>query len=469
MSKEHAIAAPLAAVPLYILLARPSAKRVAVLSGMGSVLIATAAFVLWKRYGQILGKPFDEYSHVYLAQLQALDPGVEKNAYGLSVINQSYLFFQYGLRWLFPYTGWMSINLRPPFPVTWLTFPQILGAVGYLATLVGGFFLLLRYRDWRALIGISILFPALLFATEFATVWVQDPFSLYRSYLWAIGIPGVVFFVLHGPSARVLLAIGLVLASLLTWQAIDRVFSMATVEGVWTDAIEKLPRDPRSVGRWFPYLNRGAAYVDREEFQLALRDFESSAALGDGGLGTFNQGAVLLTTGKPVEAIAAFDRAEKEGYGLYNLPFQRGMALMALGKVPDAYRDFTVTQQMDPPSPTREILWLQAGRAALQLRKARRGHRRLRQAARGAAGQQGGEVPASDGVRVQGRCRGAPRELLDAWLAEGNNAPALYARAMANYGLKRKAEALADIDGAMRLGLDNQAVRQWKARIEAMP
>ena len=42
------------------------------------------------------------------------------------------------------------------------------------------------------------LLPALLFVTEFATVWVQDPFVLYRGYLWAIGIPGLVFFLFHG-------------------------------------------------------------------------------------------------------------------------------------------------------------------------------------------------------------------------------------------------------------------------------
>ncbi len=468
MSKEHAILAPLAAAPLFILIVRPGAKRIAYLSVAGVALIAVAGFVLWRRYGDILGKPFDEYSARYLAQLRALDPDVEKNAYGLSIINQAYLFFQYGLRWVLPYSGWMSINLRPPFPVTWFTFPQILGVAGYLATLVGGFFLLLRYRDWRALLGISVLFPALLFVTEFATVWVQDPFVLYRSYLWAIGIPGVVFFLVHGPAPRVLLGIGIVAGALLAWQSLDRVFSMATAESVWTDAIAKLPRDPRSVGRWFPYLNRGTAYVDRDEYQAALRDFEISAALGDMGIGTFNMGAVFLALGNPAQALAAFDRAEKQGYKLYNLPFQRGMALMALGKVPEARRQFELAQQMNPPSPTREILWLQTGRAAVQLGRHDEALAHL------------GMLLAVEPRNKEARylqamayvSKGEParaRELLDAWLAEGENGPGLYVRAMANYGLKRKAEALADIEGAMRMGLDNPTVRQWKARIQAMP
>ena len=468
MSKEHAIMAPLAAIPLYILVVRPSAKRIALLSATGAVLIAAAAFVLWKRYGEILGKPFDDVSHVYLAQLRTLDPNVEKNAYGLSIINQCYLFFQYGVRWLIPYSGWMSINLRPPFPVSWMTFPQILGVAGYLATVIGGFFLLLRYRDWRALIGISLLFPALLFVTEFATVWVQDPFVLYRSYLWAIGVPGVVFFLVHGPAPRVLLGIGIAIGSLLAWQSLDRVFSMGTAESVWTDAIEKLPRDPRSVGRWFPYLNRGAAYVDRDEFKLAMRDFEISAALGDMGIGAFNMGAVFLATNAPARALTAFDRAEKEGYNLYNLPFQRGMALMALGKPADAYRQFALTQQMKPPSPTREILWLQMGRSAMQLGKHDEAIANIEKLL--AVDPRNKEARYLQAMAYVSKGDAArSRELLDKWLAEGENGPGLYARAMANYGLKRKAEALSDIEGAMRLGLDNPTVRQWKARIQAMP
>jgi hypothetical protein len=99
------------------------------------------------------------------------------------VLNQSWLFFHYGVRWFLPVAEWMSINLRPPFPVTW-GFPHVLGIVGYLAVLAGGAFLLLRHRDWRAIVGLALLLPALLFGTEFTTVWVQDPFVLYRSYLW---------------------------------------------------------------------------------------------------------------------------------------------------------------------------------------------------------------------------------------------------------------------------------------------
>jgi tetratricopeptide (TPR) repeat protein len=299
-------------------------------------------------------------------------------------------------------------------------------------------------------------------------VWVQDPFVLYRSYLWAIGVPGLVFFLAHGPSPRVLLAVGVVLGALLAWQAFDRVLSMETPERAWTDAIAKLPNDPRSVGRWFPYLNRGSDYVDRDEFGLAMRDFESSAALGDMGMGTFNAGSILAVSGRHAQALAAFDRAEKQGYDLFNLPFQRGLSLLALGKLPQAYQQFEATWTHRPPSPTRELLFLNLGRTALKLGKNHEAVKWLR------------ELQAVDPGNKEGRYllgmalisiddHAHAHDLLNMLVREDPRGPAYYGRALANYGLKRKAEALADIETAMRLGPDNPNLREWQAKIRAMP
>src|SRR5439155_6993812 len=103
------------------------------------------------------------------------------------------------------------------------------------------------------------------------------------------------------------------------------------------------------------------------DFTAALHDFDASASLGDLGMGDFNRGAVLYAQGKPREALAAFDRAERAGYDLYNLPFQRGLALAAMGQVPQAYEQYLKAWYKDPPSPTREALLANMGRASLQL------------------------------------------------------------------------------------------------------
>jgi tetratricopeptide (TPR) repeat protein len=468
MSKEHAILAPLAALPIYIVVARPSGQRLAIISGVIAALVAAAAVVLSLRYGEIIGKPFDEYSRVYLTQLAKLSPDAVKHSFALSILNQAWLFFEYGVRWFLPYSGWMSINMRPPFPVSWATFPQVLGLFGYIAILAGGFLLVIRYRDWRALAGVSLLLPALLFATEFATVWVQDPFVLYRSYLWAIGIPGLVFIMVHGMSTQALAAISAAIAALFIWQGLDRVVSMETPVAAWTDAIEKLPRDPRSVGRWFPYLNRGSAYVEGNQFALAMRDFDNSAALGDMGMGALSLGSLLSASGRHQQALAAFDRAEKEGYDLYNLPFQRALALLATGKPLEARRQLEKTWAMNPPSPTRELTLLHLGRIAMQEGNPGEAIRVLR------------ALQSIDPANKEGRLLlgmafvtirdyGHAFEVLDKLVAEGAKGPPHYARALANYGLKRKAEALADIETAIRLAPDNPNLREWQAKIKAMP
>lgn len=468
MSKEHALLAPLAALPLYILIARPGAKRLALIVGSGALLVGIAGFVLSYRYGSMLGRAFDEYSHVYLAQLAQLNPSAARRVYPLSILNQAYLFFEYGLRWFLPASGWLSINLRPPFPVRVFSFPQLLGIFGYLAVIAGGFFLLWRHRDWRALVAVSLLMPALLFATEFATVWVQDPFVLYRSYLWAIGVPGLVFFLAHGASARVLLAAGVALAALFTWQALDRVLSMETPERAWTDAIAKFPKDPRSVGRWFAYLNRGADYVERNQFDQAMRDFEASAALGDLGMGSVNLGSLLAARGRHREALAAFDRAESQGYTLYNLPFQRGLSLLAVGRPAEAYVHFRTTTEWNPPSPTRELALLHLGRTALQIGRNAEAVKALSRLVEIDPSHKEGRFLLAMGlVSVHEYARA--RDLLDRLIKEDRRGPVYYARALANYGLKKKAEALADIETALRFNPANPNLREWHAKIQAMP
>lgn len=468
MSKEHAMLAPLAAVPVYILVARPSARRLAMLSVAGAGLVGIVSLILLRRYGEILGKPFDEFSHVYLAQLGQLDPAAPPRAYALSIINQAYLFFEYGLRWMFPAAGWMSINLRPPFPIAWASFPHVLGVAGYAVTLVGGFFLLLRYRDWRALVAMALLLPALLFATEFSTVWVQDPFVLYRSYLWAVGIPALLLVLFHGTPPRILLVVGLVLGALLTWQALDRVLSLSSPQAAWTDAIRKLPDDPRAVGRWFPYLNRGSAYAERDQFNLALRDFEASASLGDMGMGALNMGSILSAQGKHAQALELFDRAEKQGYNLYNLPVQRGMALAALGQPAQAYGQFQAAAAMNPPSPTREVVWLNIGRTSMQVGQADVAVLVLQELLRVEPEHREARYLLGMAYVTRNEHEEA-RQILDTLVRDEPNGRSYYARALANFGLKRKAEALSDIDDAIRLGPDNPHLREWQARIQAMP
>lgn len=467
-SKEHAIMAPLAAVPVYILVARPPGRRL-VLGGVAGVgLVAAAGLLLALRYGEIIGRPFDEYSRIFLAQLQNLGPDVEKNAFGLSLLNQTYLFFEYGLRWLFPLASTLSIDMRPPFPLAWTTFPQLLGAVGYAGVIGGGLFLLVRHRDGRALLGLALLLPALLFATEFSTVWVQDPFVLYRSYLWAIGVPGLILFLAHGLPGRLLLLLGLVVAALFLWQALDRIDSLSTPERVWSDAIAKLPDDPRSVGRWFPYLNRGLVYLDDHRYAEAIDDFTASSSLGDRGLGMHNIGVLLLEAGKLSDALLALNVAEKQGYDLFSLHYLRAQVYHRLRQLPAAYREYEAALARNPPVPVQARILAAKGAVAVELGHGDEGIQLLERAL--ALEAQLDEARQTLGMAyvLQGRFARA-HGLFTVLLEKKGLGPVYYGRALANYGLKRKQEALSDIDNAIRLGPDNPNLHALRGKIVAMP
>ncbi len=466
-SKEHAILAPLAALPLYILARRPTAKQALPVLAALLALAGAAAALLAMKYGEILGKPFDLWSQVYMRQLSEQSPEAGKNAYLLSVMNQSWLFFRYGLTWFLPYEGWMSIDLRPPFPTTLLTFPHVLGPFLYAATLAAGFALLLRYRDWRALPGVSPPPPGLPFAPEFATVWVQDPLVLYRSYLWAIGVPGIVFFLAHGPSPRILLAVGLVFGGWMVWQAGDRVLSLANPEKAWSDAIAKMPDDPRAVGRWFPHLNRGNWYLENASPALALKDFESSSKLGDMGMGAFNMGAVLMAGGKGKEALAAFELAEKQGYTLFNLYCQRGGILLAQGQLDPAREQLSKCILADPPRPVRISALTQLGRLDLMAGRRDFAIASLEQVLALEPGHREAKYWLGMAFVMKTEfARG--KAVLDQLIREEQAPLAYYARAIANHGLKLKAEALSDIDNAARLAPADPNIREWQARIRSM-
>jgi tetratricopeptide (TPR) repeat protein len=236
---------------------------------------------------------------------------------------------------------------------------------------------------------------------------------------------------------------------------------------VWSDAITKLAQDPRSVGRWFPYLNRGAAYVDANRFNLAMQDFEISSKLGDMGAGLFNRGSLYAANGEHANALASFTLAEREGYNLYNLPFQRALSLAAMGQGPAAYEELKRARAMNPPSPTRELILLHMGRLAMQLGRPDEAVALLDQLLTAEPDNAEARYNLAMALVMKKDFERA-RTVADQVVAEGDGARARYVRALAAYGLGRKEPALADIEAAIRAGGQNPHLLEWRAKIQAM-
>jgi tetratricopeptide (TPR) repeat protein len=345
LSKEAAVMAAGLAVPLYVFVKRPPWKRTALVVSLTLAIMLAMAVFLFMTYGSILGVAFDETSRLYIRQLEAVSPGISTRLFPLSILNQAALFFCYGFLWIFPNVLWMSIDLRPAFPLTFTAFPQVLGAMGFIAMLAGSAWLVLRRTGMAAFLGLCLLFPLVLYFSEFVTVWVQDPFVLYRSYLWAIGIPGLVALPLIGLKPRVIYPIGVILAVLFAGLAVERSLSLKGELTAWSDAAEKvdLQSKPNAVGRWRPYINRGAYYLDRELADYAYDDFVRAEALGEpNGSARFNIGVSQQLQKKHQEALASFAKAESMGFTESALYFQRGESLQALARFREAYDSYSL-------------------------------------------------------------------------------------------------------------------------------
>jgi len=345
LSKEHAVMAIALAVPLYAFVQRPGIQRMLMVSAVAAVVLIVAGAVLFRTYGSILGTAFDETSRAYVLQLEQIQPGISSHLYPLSVFNQATRFFQYGFLWFIPNVTQMSIDIRPGFPLTLLGWPQTAGVLAYLALLVGSGWLVFRRSDALGLAALCVLLPAVLFVTEFATVWLQDPFVLYRSYLWALTIPGLIALLLIRLKPKALYVLGIALACLFAGLTAERLRSLRDPLSVWADAAEKVDSkaSANAVGRWRPMLNLGAAYVETSAIDTAHRYFTQAEALGEPmGSARFNMGVTLQELKQHARALEELDKAESKGFTEAALYYHRGESQFALGRFPEAFKSFGV-------------------------------------------------------------------------------------------------------------------------------
>jgi tetratricopeptide (TPR) repeat protein len=343
-SKEHAFLIAGMALPLYVFLERPTWQKSAAIFATSIVVLGAALAVLISIYPNLLGQTFDETSRQLAAQLDVQRAGAGAQVFALSVVNQMGLFFYYGLLWFLPYVGWMSIDMRPPFPLTLTAVPHILGALAYCGLVAASITAVVRRSDVWGLVGLCLLFPLILFWTEFSTVWIQDPMVLYRSYLWAIPIPALIAVLLTGFSPGSLYKAAVLVALVIAGATVERVWSLKNDLTVWTDAIEKIDsRGPaNALGRYRAFLNRGAYHLGRFSPEPALEDFRYAAALGEPTGGAFLNMAVAQQLLKQhADALQSLAKAEAMGYREGALHFQRGESQYALGQFSAAFDSFT--------------------------------------------------------------------------------------------------------------------------------
>lgn len=347
MSKE--MAAPVLGVLflLYVLWCKPSAKRVLVVGGALFIVLLVFGLGLLTLMKRDFGAAPEGNIALFLGPLISKSPAAADQLYALSVINQLWLYFYYGLLWVLPLPQWMSIDMRTTFPSSVFELPHVLGVFLWLSMVGAAIYALVKVASDRIrLVGFLLLLPAVLFTTELVFVRVQEPFVLYRSYLWSIALPPLVavgIAVLRVPG--VVKAIGIVaLICLLGYFSLDRIHSLKSERTVWRDAIGKMGPISASemrMGQWRAFLNVGIAEFRAKNYKDAYQALEMARELGVADTTyRINQGAVLLSAGQApraatlLEPLMSRDLVPAEAY------FNLAAALKFTGQLAKALEAF---------------------------------------------------------------------------------------------------------------------------------
>jgi len=333
-SKEHAVMVPAVCFGLLVLHRRSGfAERAGKtqLAALFGVLALIALLVILQAKGAI-GTAYEMFAPEMLqSEGVAVPPEL---AYPLSVLTQAGLFFKYLLLWVVPNVGWMSVDMREPFALS-LTWLSGLGLLLFcLYPLAAGW--LLWKGGPRGLVGLALLAPWLLFATEISTVRLQEIFVLYRSYLW---LPLLFLLAAMGFARlpkRMAIGLGVILSVALFAFSFDRLTSFSHRFLLWDEAARVAERNdgkPGVKGIERIYHNRGLALYHEGFLPNAIKDYDKALSIKPDYSYVYNdRGAARLDIGEAQAALGDFDAAIRLN-PTYLKPYAgRALALSKLGR-----------------------------------------------------------------------------------------------------------------------------------------
>ena len=349
--KEHSVMAPAAAVLLAVALRKHLRVSWQGLMAYWLALAAiTALIVTLRSAGGLIGAAHFEVTAAEMAGASA-DPRMQAlmaqgSGYRISVLTQLTLFPKYLALWLIPNPQWMSVDMRVPFALDFWTWPHWAGACVFV--LYGVLTLVMLGRGGRmGLAGWLMAVPWVLFATELSSARIQEPFVLYRSYLWfaTLGaLPGMLFSarlpikVWRAPAMAVVC-----LMVPLSWNRLD---TLANPVALWNDAAKLLIRGDE-IGAGRIYYNRGLALRAARRTEEALDDFNRAIALHPTLAPVRNGRArVLYELKRYEEALQDINTAIALDASRSSAYMDRGAILRALGRLEEAAQDLRKACEM---------------------------------------------------------------------------------------------------------------------------
>lgn len=270
-SKEHAIMLPLAAIALTSLYPgnfQFHYKRILLFIA----LCTPAAFTVFFAAKSVVATGYEPDVGAMIPRMQNISLMAKPlGQWFVSMVMQAGFFFDYFAFWIVPNVRVLSADMRFDFVHIWFSWWSFPKAFLFLLSPILTLYFL-RRKGLVALFCCGFLYSWFLFLTELAAVRFQEPFVLYRSYLWA---PGYVMMI-AAISARVphrwLIAGSIPLFLVFFLLARDRLTSLENEANVWKDAAIKLA-SPSLIGSDRIFYNRGRAYLQEKEYSKAIDDF----------------------------------------------------------------------------------------------------------------------------------------------------------------------------------------------------
>jgi tetratricopeptide (TPR) repeat protein len=275
LSKEHALLLPTVAAIAGLYFMRDELRYALRYVAFYLVACAPAAMLVVLMLKGIVGQRYEPEFDAVAAQI-AQEHWSNVHPWLGSILAQVALFFRYAALWLVPRTSGMALDLRIDFAALWS--PALAGPalVGFAAIPALGVYLIAR-RDSFRMAGFGLLYVWILYLLELTVIRFQEPFVLYRSYLWAPGIV-MVMTALAGRLPVRAVALALALAAPVLWlQAHDRLQSFSSGVALWEDAAAKLPAEPVP-GGWRTLHSLGREYLVAGMSQKAVATAERCLA-----------------------------------------------------------------------------------------------------------------------------------------------------------------------------------------------
>lgn len=472
-SKEHAIMLPAVGAALVYLVHQPSEKINPRLLWAGAVIsllsvLAIAYFYAVKLggvYAVAIGGAFDEASFQLIKTLSRDYPVVAQHTYLLSVINESFLFFKYFFLWIFPNPGWMSVDMREAFPTSLAQWPQILGPlffVGYAAFAI----YLLRKRNELGLLGFALLTPCLLFPTELATVWIQDPFVLYRSYLWMWPLGAALPALALRFPPKVVAAAGVLALLLLAAASWDRLATFKSEQALWGDVIRynSGQAQPGILGRERGYNERALALAQTGEYEQAIADYTSALQINPSDANIYsNRAAIYLLLGAYDRAQADLNEALKLEPENPKVQYNQGALYLKQGANDKALEHFSgmISKSIGATKDvfgSRAVIYLKRGQINEALAD-------LDQAIKLDPNFYDGHMNRGTANAMLGRSKEALADFDQALKLNPNSADARINRAIILINLARPKDALLDADNAVSIAPENTKAHLLRAQV----